>query len=531
MSGMNRFSISEQENDGPCSGTARKAAIERAAARQIDPLVLQALREINASLPPSPTRDSFLADAQKPGAVFLVTGQQLGLCLGPLFTLYKTISVIETARLLSREYARPVIPVFWLQGEDHDLPEINTLPVLSADGERKVFSLPFAQQGDGRISVAQYRLDSSVENLFAELRTVFGNRLLPDTLELFERHYRPGVTLLTAFAAAMAELFAEDGLLFFHPQHPLLGPLLSPMYSRVFNEREKISRILLERAGQLREQHEDVQVHIRERSPLFFFHPASALGPRYRLREQGETFEVIGTGEVVSAAEIEQALQSDIGRFSSSALLRPLIQDLLLPNAGYIGGAAELRYFRQIEPLYPLLGMEQAPPIQRSSFVLIDAKARRLLEQLSTDSLSMSSLPPPQDDFADYYIQASLPPEMRLESVRGELDHTVLQSVEQIRQRIAAVDNRLASAFDRSQEKIERAISGITDRYQQLLQEKNQSTAERGKKLQLLLAPDGVAQERSYSFLSFWCRFGPEFLQQVRKSFVPFQPNTLHIHL
>src|SRR4051812_9178195 len=130
---MQRLDDSD-DPDGPCPWPVDPAARQRrvlGVARPLAPDVHRALVAQNAGLPASPARDAHL-DALGRGAAVVVTGQQVGLFLGSLYTIYKAASAIALARVLAAETGAPVVPMFWLQTEDHDLPEIASLGVPGA---------------------------------------------------------------------------------------------------------------------------------------------------------------------------------------------------------------------------------------------------------------------------------------------------------------------------------------------------------------------------------------------------------------
>ena len=504
---------------------SRIAAVAAAANHVFDPNLRAVLHEMNASLPSSPARARHLELVAAENPVFLLSGQQLGVFLGPLLTFYKALSLVQTARELEKESGRTVVPLFWLQSEDHDIDEVNSIQLMASDGTRQRLSLPLDGLSAPHTSVSEYRITTEIDSVYSKLSTLLG---LADAtpLSIFSRHYAPGARYSAAFRGLLAEIFQEDGLLLFDPQHLAISQLAQPVYERALNELDQITELLHTQTNKLLECGGAEQVHIRSGSPLFFLRKESSTGPRFRLLKDGNNFQFIGDSERISGADLRRLVREQPARFSTSALLRPIVQDSLLPSAGYVAGSSELNYFRQIEPLYPLFNLTRPLAIPRSSFLLLDAKTRRLINQLGLSPQQLF-----QPNLVQMVLNSQLPVDCRPDYLARELQTKVVGSITAAKARVGAVDAKMGTAFDRSEEKVGRAVSGVIDRYRKLVQERDRTMNERAEKLQLLIAPEQVPQERSYSFLAFWCKFGPALKQRLEQEFVPFDAETKLLEL
>ncbi|HSP80077.1 MAG TPA: bacillithiol biosynthesis BshC, partial [Myxococcaceae bacterium] len=208
-------------------------AVSTAASRTVAPSLQDVLLARNARLAASPARERNLELLARPGTVAVVTGQQVGLFLGPLFTLYKAASAIVTARALAEETGRPCVPVFWLQTEDHDLPEIDHCYLPRATGEPLRVALELPDAAASRVPVAHRRLGESVTVALAALRAELEDQPhASEHLELLERAYRPEATLAEAFAEVLATVFADEGLVLLDPRDARLAPLAASVHRR-----------------------------------------------------------------------------------------------------------------------------------------------------------------------------------------------------------------------------------------------------------------------------------------------------------
>src|SRR5262252_1976592 len=190
--------------------------------------VVAALEAQNGRLFPSRARDANLA-ALAAGAPAVVTGQQVGVFLGPLYSLYKAATAVHLAR------AAGAVPVFWLQTEDHDLAEIAKVAVLGRAGTP--VDVGVSVDAEQRVAVAHHRLPDEIEAALAALAVELEG--LPHAeahLALLRRHYRCGARWVDAFAGAFAELFAPEGLVFVDPRDPALAAAAAPVHRQALLE-------------------------------------------------------------------------------------------------------------------------------------------------------------------------------------------------------------------------------------------------------------------------------------------------------
>lgn len=505
------------------SGAARIERTGRAAKRRIAPGLLEVLERQNREYPPSSARESNLAALAEPGAVAVVTGQQVGLFLGPLYTFYKAASAVAAARRLEQESGIRCIPIFWLQTEDHDYQEIDHCEVIDpGSGSLRLFlTEDSANPALARASVKHRPIGASIQTQLAKLEEALGQ--LPHAapmLSLLRQQYRPDRSLCEAFAGAMAELFAEEGLILLDPREQSIAALLANAYSLSLRSYDAIARALGERIRALTEAGFETQVHVRDDSPLFFFHPQGPAGPRFRLQRHDSGWSLVGVEQTLSDQELQRVLQTDPLRFSSSALLRPILQDLLLPTAAYVGGPAEVSYYAQLAPLYEFFELSLPLIIPRARFRWIEPHTRTLLDKLH---LRPSDVERPREEVILRVEGSSSVDYPTPDAVRGQLMSEFSRNLAQFEARAPAIDVNLLKSIRRTRGTVERAVSRLVDRYARSRLEKNRVTMDRIDRLQVSLFPQGTPQERVYSLPYFACRYGiDELKRNVFESLDPF---------
>jgi bacillithiol biosynthesis cysteine-adding enzyme BshC len=499
--------------------------VAAAASRTVPPALLDVLVARNARLASSPARERHLELLSRPGTVAVVTGQQMGLFLGPLFTLYKAAAAIVAARALSEETGRPCVPVFWLQTEDHDLPEVDHVFLPRPTGGPLRVALEIPGAATSKAPIAHRHLGPSVTAALATLRGELGEEpYAQEHLALLERAYRPEATLAEAFTEVLATVFAEEGLVFLDPRDARLAPLAAPVHRRSILEADAISTALAARVRALTEAGFSEQVHIRPGSPLGFYSPDGVDGPRYRLDPNGSnSWSLVGhpDGRTVTTAELLGMLEREPLRFTTSALLRPLLQDTWLPTAAYVGGPGEIAYFAQLEPLYAHFGRPMPLVVPRARFRVLDDRTRRWLGKLGLQADELNA--PREQLLMKLAARDTTQPLETPEALEARLFGDFAAELDRLNDSLLAVDTTLQDALQRTRGTVRVAVSRLTGRYARALARRDSVTAERVDRLRTYLTPNDAPQERVLGLAHFASRIGTRaFTKQVLDACVPF---------
>ncbi len=499
--------------------------------RRTPAAVADVLAAQNAALAPSPARDAHIA-ALRAGAAAVVTGQQVGLFLGPLFTIYKAASAVRVAAALAERTGEPVVPVFWLQTEDHDLPEIASVALPGPDAPRRI---AVAASPDDRVSLAHRTLPDEVERCLAELADeLAGHSHAAAHVERLSRHYRAGAGWAAAFAGVLAELFADEGLVMLDARDPALGELVAPVHRRAIVDAEAIAGAMVAKCDELRARGAAVPVHVRPGAPLAFFHPDGAAGPRYRLEPAGrgagadqDRFAEIGGSGVHTRAELLAALDRDPLRFSTSALMRPIVQDTLLPTAAYVGGPAEVAYFAQLEPLYRHFDLPAPQVVARARFRIIDGASRRRCERLG---IAADDAVLPEDKLL---ARCRRDGDARLDA--GEFERRLMESFDgaarELAPAAAAAGPQLVKRMERTRAGVAHAVHKLAGAYERALLHNDQELVEAVAQVRTFLNPEGAPQERIYGLPYFAARFGDRHIvERVIAAVEPFDPALRDLH-
>jgi bacillithiol biosynthesis cysteine-adding enzyme BshC len=331
------------------------------------------LAEQNSS---SSAEDSLTALEE--GAGTILTGQQVGLFGGPLYTPLKAATAIARARK-GTACGRPLVAVFWLASEDHDFAEVDHVTFPAG---RELVTLNYAKAPEAALPAGKIVFDESIVPLVERAAELFGPS---DGTNALIEAYRPGRTFAQAFGDFYARIFAPQGLLVVDAAGREFHRLGAPVLRAAIEHADEFHAALTERGQALEAAGYHVQVAVAPQSSLLFLMDEKS-GARIALRRTAATAaEPNGIwhagDQKYSTAELVGILDSEPERISPAALLRPVFQDFLFGTTAQVGGPAEIAYLAQSTVLFERILGRQTPPIARFSATLIEPVIAELLRK------------------------------------------------------------------------------------------------------------------------------------------------------
>lgn len=528
----------------------RRHAVSRAQSRLVASSTVDALRQLNSGFVRSAQRNANIESLRQPGTVVVVTGQQVGLFLGPLYTIYKAATAVRVARALEEQTGARCVPVFWLQTEDHDFDEIASCFLPRSDGS--VCTLSVKRTRAARVSLSQDLLGEDLGDCFAELQKELGT--LPYAAEhiaQLARHYRPGVGVVSAFAGLLGELFSESGLVLLDPTAEAFSGAASAVHRRAILQAEEIAAVLQERNQQLHAAGFSTPVHIRPSAPLSFFHPQGRAGARYRLApaSTGATtpteYTLVGADgqRTWSQADLLSLLQKGGAHFSTSALLRPIFQDTLLPTAAYIAGPGEIDYFAQMQPLYSVFDLPTPLLVPRGHFYLVDERRKKLMQMSGIDvhdARNEDTVLRRLVSVGDAAKKGAAPaPQSATGPALGDLPgNTLAEELQKVFQAhfaklsgpVVEAHPELRKAADKTLGTVSKAIARFADKAQDAGMRAQKQHVETARRLNQMLYPQGKPQERLVALPFFAARYGASaFVALVLRRYRPWQTEFMEL--
>jgi bacillithiol biosynthesis cysteine-adding enzyme BshC len=442
-------------------------------------------------------------DRFKRGALVAVTGQQVGLFGGPLFSIFKALTAVKLAEQATAAGVE-CVPVFWLATEDHDLAEVNHVALLSERGlpERLVVE----SRGIADAPVGTVKFGPEIEPVVERAAALLGDSEVTTWLR---QAYRPGESLGSAFALLFARLFADWGVILLDPAEKDFHDLAKPLFRAAIERVSELDEALLARGKALEAAGYHQQVKVTSATTLLF-EVKNGARTVVRRRNNGADGEFAVGEERSSSEDLVGRIDEAPETFSPNAIFRPVVQDYLLPTLVYTGGAAEVAYFAQAAVVYEKLLGRVTPILPRFSATLLEANTERILTRYQ---LGLPDVLLGPEKVREVIAARSLPPD--LQARFSEAYASVEQSMAALRESIGRLDSTLIDTAESTRTSMSHQIDRLRARVARAEQQRNEVITRHADALSNALFPNKVLQEREVAGVSFVARYGPELLANL----------------
>ncbi|MES2220810.1 MAG: bacillithiol biosynthesis cysteine-adding enzyme BshC [Acidobacteriota bacterium] len=473
-------------------------------APQMDPtrrhVIVELLRDQNRELGAGPETQSSLARLAA-GAGAVVTGQQVALFGGPLMTLMKAATAIHLAEDATRA-GYPHVPIFWLATEDHDFDEVNQATFL-CDQKFTTLGLPH-HPAPGR-PVGDLPLGEGILPLVEELRRCLGENAVTTLIAAL---YKPAATFASAFAALLSHIFSRHGLIVIDASSRPFHALAHSTLLAAIQNADELHAALLDRAHALEQAGYHAQVMVGEfSSPLFL--TDTTTGVRTALKKTAGDQWSAGAAHYTSA-DLIRILDTAPERLSPNALLRPVVQDTLLPTSAYIGGPAEIAYFAQSQVLYQQILGRTSPVLPRYSATLIEPSMAQLLHK---QGLTLPDVFTAPDTLAQRLGARTMPVEAKRKLAAA--GNALQQELSTVTEWMRAQDEGLGHAADVAASKMLYQMNRLRRLSANFQLQRDQSLRRAADALCQNLFPNGNLQERVFAGVSFLSRLEPPLIDTL----------------
>ena len=439
-------------------------------------------------------------------SVVVITGQQLGLFLSPLFIPYKTLTTIRLAADLQTSLQRPVVPVFWLHGEDHDFAE--TAPFTLINDQHNLIHHRYQPTELFNGPVGRMRFDQEINQLLDTVALHLPASPNKQVLLNFLRtQFTPGTSLIDAFALLLKRIFRNTGLVLFSVDDARIKHSCKKLFLNEIQEPLKISQAVEKASIKLaKSYHTQVQTN-----PINLFLMDDT--HRRAINLQGQTFNIKDQPAPVTAEKLVDTLYTHPEKFSPNVILRPIVQDFIFPSIAYIAGPGEIAYFAQCKGAYDAVGIPMPLIYPRASITLIEPAVARVLEQYPHAFPAYNQ--DPNKLFRNY----------ALSQLSIDLDRAVNDSLQQIKQAMhllrdtaAYVHPSLYTTAESTKTRFERDILKFKEQIIRAQKRNEASHQIHFNKATTHLFPNQKLQERVLSPLHFLNAYGLDFFTSLMKT-------------
>jgi bacillithiol biosynthesis cysteine-adding enzyme BshC len=432
----------------------------------------------------------------------VTTGHQLNLFTGPLYFIYKIVSAINLAKELKNNFPdKDFVPVFWMATEDHDFEEINHFNLFG-----KKHEINSNQTG----AVGRMRLDG-IDAVFTQLEeTLNGRTGLESIIEKLKNCYQSNKTYTQAVRELVSDLFGKYGLVIIDGDDKKLKNLFVEVFKSELLARNNYKLInstseKLERLGFKK------QVNPRD---INLFYLKNDI--RERIVFENNCYKVLNTEIQFSETAILEELENYPENFSPNAVMRPLYQEVVLPNLAYIGGGGELAYWMQLKQMFANNNVVFPILMLRNSAMIIDGGSQKKIDKLE---LTTEQLFLPLDDLVKSYLKegAEIALDLKVEERGVEL------VFEDIVKKAGKIDPTLQPMIKAELQKSLKSLQNIEARLIKAEKQKEQVAINQIKGIKEKLFPNGSLQERKDNFLYAYLLLGDSFIDELVEQLNPFE--------
>lgn len=441
----------------------------------------------------------------------VVTGQQVGLLLGPTFTLSKAVTALKLAEQLNSD-ERPVVAVFWLATQDHDSGEIDHSYLLDFDETLHRLELPLPTNTPaGRVPLN----NDWVTQVIDELDTLHtGEPFYRDVCERLQRSAEAAQTYADWFAGLLYDLLGDQGLIILDPLQPDLAPLFKDVMAHEVRDPLRSSEAINRAADALRDRGLTPQLGRAEQATNLFVETGA--GQRQLLRFEDGSFR--SDDAEFSPDALLAFLDASPSRLTPAAGLRPITQDAVLPTALTVVGPGELRYFSQIKGVYAFHDIAMPLIWPRATVTVLEPPVHRILDkfELSHHDIQQRFTEVRDEILLELHGHADM-----FDSSLTELERLADTLVDHVRE----IDPTLERTVRRGEGYLETTFETLRDKSAKALAKQDDIYSRQFERLRVHLLPEDTPQERLLSPFSFFLKFGAE---NVLRAFLELEPHGDH---
>jgi bacillithiol biosynthesis cysteine-adding enzyme BshC len=420
----------------------------------------------------------------------ITTGHQLNIFTGPLYFIFKIVTVINACKKLKSIYPEyNFVPVYWMASEDHDYDEIKYF---------KLYGKKYTWETDQQGGVGRFNT-KGLDQLLNEI---------PGDVQVFKNAYTKQTKLSDAVRQYVNDLFGNDGLVAIDADDHNLKSLLKPVikddlimhHAKLFVDKTDKE---LESIGY------KTQVFCRD---INFFYLDNNL--RSRIEKQGDAYKVVDTNISFSQSEIEKLIETAPEKFSPNVILRPLYQEIILPNLAYVGGPAEVIYWLQLKGVFDRFETPLPMLMPRNFAMVINQQAAKKFEQTKLDLIDLFE--EKNTILKNWTIKNT-----HHNLVVDEERNVISKIFDQLKARASSIDQTLAPYVGAEGK---RTMNSLDEIEKKLIRAEKRLHSDKLRQIEFvkdLLFPDGNLQERTDNFLNFYQQ-DPQFIQHLLNSFDPF---------
>jgi bacillithiol biosynthesis cysteine-adding enzyme BshC len=475
--------------------------------------LVQVLQSYNKRMGNTQTALGQITALSSKDTLTIVGGQQAGLFGGPLLVLYKAITIIQLAREWSAKLARPVVPIFWIAGEDHDFDEVNHMYALS--NIQQIDKIKVDHPTGRRTSVSRLPIDSEAwkEALTALDQSLMDTEFKSSLMAKLEATTEGKATLSDAFARWMAFLFGDYGLVLIDSDEPFLRALETDMFEQLVVQNETFTASLLKSQNEVKQAGYGIQAEItNDGANLFVF----AGGQRLLLHREGDRFIDKKKEYSFTKDQLHDLALTTPEQLSNNVMSRPLMQEFLFPVLATVLGPGEIAYWALTKNAFEQFGMKMPILAPRLEFTLIEGTVQKQMNKYDfTFEDVLERFERKKQDWLD--AQDTLQLNERFDAVKTEFRDSYAPLVESL----TVINPGVKKLGETNLAKILEQIEFLHNKAGEAYKTQFDASLRQLERIRLTILPLAKPQERVYNGCAYMNRYGNDWLRDLIETPIP----------
>ena len=423
----------------------------------------------------------------------VTTGHQLCLFTGPLYFVYKILSTLKLCETLHQTFPEQnFVPVYWMASEDHDFEEVNHLHLYGK-------KIQWSSNQSGAVGDFQ---TEGLSAIMEEFQSIVGAGAEAEKLkDLFEAAYLKHHNLADATRYLVNALFGEKGLVIVDGNDAAFKKQFIPYF-----EKDIFDHLAYETVSpatkNLTKKNYTVQVNPREIN-CFYLGQQS----RNRIENANDAFGLHGLEQKFTATELRKIIHDTPEKISPNVVLRPVYQQVILPNIAYVGGPGELAYWLEFKAMFDAFDVRFPILVPRNFFSVVDKGMKTKMEKLN---LHLEDFFKDEKSIVDLFQKNS----NAVFDIGSEVK--AMESIfNTLIEKLNAVDKTLSGSASAELQKDINGLKAIEAKANKSLKQKSETEINQIKTIKQKLFPENIPQERFDNFAPYIIKYGFDFINQV----------------
>lgn len=452
-------------------------------------------------------------------SVVVVGGQQAGILTGPLYTIHKIVTILKLAKEQEEKLGIPVVPIFWVAGEDHDFDEINHTYTIQ---KGKLQKLKVKQQNNNKQSVSDLPLDKRALEIFTEevlkhCKETQETCLLLTEIKTMIQKSRSYVDFFNFF---IHKLFKNRGIVLLDSHHKELRQMEKPYFKQMISSNDLLNDCFLEKANALFNEGYGEPIERSENNAHLFYHYQ---GSRLLLeRTSSNMFRDKHNIVSFTKEELLEQVETNPQNFSNNVVTRPIMQEFLLPVLAFVGGPGEIAYWATLKESFHLFGLKMPPLVPRLSITIVNPQIDKWLNECNLSAIDIMKN-------GTSSVRNQLPfwdDKERIDETLYQVLDKVEELHEPLKDLVNTYDKGLEALAHKNELMIKKEIHFFVQKIEKSVRQKYDHDLLKFDLIDAYLFPNNGLQERCLNIVQFLNKYGFEFIEKLIE--LPFDINESH---